>query len=862
MSNIEIVFTNPWYLLLAIPSLLIILLPFLRLPPQRRNSFRKITPVVLHTVVVTLLVLVLSGFTVVKHSYDKAVMLVMDLSESTKTVQEDIETHAAQLLALVEEKTPVGVVVFGQNQIYTVEFQEERILTTAKVEGAATDIGEALDYAASLLPYGKAGHLILLSDGKQTNGDVNETALQLAAQGIRIDAVYFDTTQLDTPEVQLTSLQAPEGAYVGDTMTFTADIESNTEGQVTLSLYNGSKLAQRQQYTVTTGSNLVELTCEAASAGVQEYQLVINPKEDTLKENNECYAYVKITGEPSVLVIADTLSNAKKLASVLDAECSVDSSSVWDAPDTIVELCKYDQVILSNADVSLLPQGYEQLLNDYVNIYGRSLFAVGGEKTFLYGGMSGTKYEEMLPVDLTFKEDGDGDSVALMLVLDCSGSMVMGNRGFLTLTKQGAVRCVDSMTSNDYVGLITFHDVAHVQSPLVRATNNNKESLTRLISGLTTGGGTRYSDALRLAYAGLRSSNAKKKHIIFLSDGEPDWRDKNYMAAVKDAAADGITVSTIGVGFSYAPLQNMALEGNGRCYFVTDAEQLPHIMLSETNQVAVESLVTGNFVPRVARKSTITEVVGNTKLPSLYGYLGTTLKNGANLFLSTEKGHPIYAQWTYGKGMVGCFTSDLNGNWSADWLNDPTACALIRSMVNSTIDQKRYTSSLSAQITPVGENTQVTVTTADTAESKLTVSVELGGNSNSYDLAATEPGIYTATIPTAKAGVYEVLVTQTDMGGAVLDYLSTNLAVSYPGEYNVYDTRGQELLTIACGNAGGQLHTDMKALANIPVGSVRDYFNPMIVMAIIASILMLADIAIRKLRWKDIRNFFLSRKAK
>ena len=140
--------------------------------------------------------------------------------------------------------------------------------------------------------------------------------------------------------------------------------------------------------------------------------------------------------------------------------------------------------------------------------------------------------------------------------------------------------------------------------------------------------------------------------------------------------------------------------------------------------------------------------------------------------------------------------------------------------------------------------------------------MELAGRSNSYELASTEPGIYTATVPTAKAGIYEILVIQTDIDGQVLDYLSTNLAVSYPGEYNVYDQRGQELLTVACSNTGGQLHTDMKALANIPVGSVRDYLNPMIVMAIIASILMLADIAIRKLRWKDVRNFFLSRKAK
>lgn len=41
------------------------------------------------------------------------------------------------------------------------------------------------------------------------------------------------------------------------------------------------------------------------------------------------------------------------------------------------------------------------------------------------------------------------------------------------------------------------------------------------------------------------------------------------------------------------------------------------------------------------------------------------------------------------------------------------------------------------------------------------------------------------------------------------------------------------------------------------VGTIRAIFNPMALFGVLALLLMLIDIAIRKLRWKDIRNYFM-----
>ncbi|MBR4863109.1 MAG: VWA domain-containing protein [Oscillospiraceae bacterium] len=855
MSNIELSFENPWLLLLAIPAFAIILLPFLFLPKLRRNTFRKIAPVVIHLVVVTLLILIIAGFTVTENSDSQAVLLLVDLSDSTAPVQTQIEDHAKQLTELIDQETPVGVLVFGASRVYTVTLDDPRGFAVDTVAAEATDIAAALEYAATLLPTDKAGHIILLTDGKETDGDALSTAQFLSSKDIRIDAVWFDTTMQEAAEVQLGSFIAPEGAYVGDTLAFTADVESNTEAQVTLTLYDDSGEILSQEHAISPGSNVFELNAPAETPGNRAYKLVLETETDNITKNNERYAHVKVTGKSSVLLLADTVGHAEPLAQLLSNDYEVVSYTARNAPRTIMALCDYDVVILSNVDYDTLPTGYDKLLETYVGTFGRTLLAVGGSQTFMYGSMEGTVLEEMLPVTFTLEEDSEAESVALMLVLDCSNSMVQRST-YLSVAKQGAIKCVEAMTGNDFVGVISFNSRAYLQSPLLAATDPNKESLVRTISGLTTSRGTYYTEGLVMAHQELLKSDAKIRHIIFLSDGQPS--DRGYTEAVQRAAEDGITVSTIGLGYSSDILHTMASYGNGRYYYVSNASELPNIMLSETEQVTVSSLINGEFLPIVAKESPLTE--GISSLPMLYGYLGMTLKEEATAYITTDKGHPIYAGWNYGLGTVVCFTSDLNGSWSSQWLSEAAGAAVTNRMISTSIPAIHHDSSMQAAITVRGQTTDITVTTADGDDHTLNLVTSFGTVTNSYVMTQTEPGVYTTSIETAKPGLYAMMVTQSDKEGTIADYLESAIAVSYSQEYDAFADDGQVLLTTLCGYSGGALFTDMHKLAQVQVGTIRAIFNPMTLFGVLALLLMLIDIAIRKLRWKDIRNYFISHK--
>ena len=855
MSNIEFAFEYPWLLLAIIPAVIAVLLPFLLLPKRRRKSLKKIFPMVLHLVIVTLLVLALAGFRIARISDEQAMLLLIDLSDSAAEQQEAIYEQANAIMdAAKESETPIGAVLFGGSNAYAVKLESLiKDIPVFPVNADASNLSSAMEYAASLLPSDKAKRLVLLTDGKETDGDADQTARYLATQGVRIDSIYFDTTNVDTEEVQISKFSAPTGVYLEDELTLSAEIQSNFEGDVTLRYFDGDQEIANHEMHLTEGVNFADQKLIAEQAGTRLFRLVVETEKDTQEKNNEAFAYTDVAGGSSLLIIADTLENGEKIKTMLSTDHQIDVVTPASVPETIIELCGYDEVILSNVDNKKLPSGYDEILETYVASYGRSLLTFGGSETYMFGNMKDTAFERMLPVDFVLTEEQEGDSIAMMLVLDCSSSMSRQTL-FLVVAKRGAINCVYTLSDNDTVGVISFHSYATVNQSLIPATDENKEAVKRMISALTTGSGTFYTDAFNKAHAELKTSDAKIRHVIFLSDGEPS--DYQFAETVQKMADEGITITTIGLGFESGRLEDVAETGNGRYYYVSSASDLPDIMLSESKQVTVHSLITEPFTPIVAKESGLTKDLESVQLPTLQGYLGTTLKEDATAYLTTPDGNPIYAEWEYGLGKVGCFTSDMGGVWSERWAASPTGQLLTTRMVETTVDDAHHTSSLSAEIKQNGKTADITVRTLN-PESGHTVSVTVSsaGSTKDYTISLSSPGVYSGVINLDKTGLYELMIRQND-GDQVIDHLEASLAASYSSEYNAFAESGEFLLSGLCSHSGGQITDSALELLSIEMPEIALIFDPTFLLCIIAMILLVSDIAIRKLRWKDIKLLF------
>jgi len=861
MSSFEIVWGRPWLLLLMIPAAAIVLLPFLRIPARRRKNPKRIIPVILRMTVCLLLVFCLAGLTFIMQTDSQSVMILMDLSDSTAESHERIVSYANDLKNQLEGKC--GVVAFAGDCVYEVEFDNrEASAQLVEVIAADTNISAAMEYAASLLPNNSNRRIILISDGKETSGDAASAAFTLATQGYRIDAVHVESSYLNKSEIQISNVTMPDNIYAGDVIDIAVTVDSNVKTSAELILFSEDSCVSRLPVEVKEGENSFFVSTVVEKAGINTYRIELEAGSDTLLSNNRIYSYVKAAGESSVLVIADNPNRvmgngAADLSAILDPFCELSVVDEKNAPNTIVELCNYDEIILINVNARDLPDGFAGNLASYVADFGRSVLTVGGSGTYMYGNMKGTLFEEMMPVELVLTEDQSEDTVALMLVLDTSASI----RRHLPLAKQGAIQSINAMAARNYIGLISFNTNAHLSFPLVKATKKNKESLNRTISGFTTRLGTHYTEALELAHRELSKVDATIKHVIFLSDGDP--KDTGYYEAARDMAEDGITVSTISVGYTSSILSELADIGNGRYYDVQTVQDLPNIMLSETEQSTVNSLLVGSFTPVINGKSDLTEGLEEVSLPSLGGYLGVTLKEDAEALIVSEEENPVYAVWKYKLGTVASFMSDLEGDWSSEWLSSETGRVLIERMMSTTISDIHSDSTVKAEFEKRGSKTSIVVEClAPSLNGSVAVEVSMpNGESVGYTLTEVITGIYEGEIDTPLTGIYEMKLVQYDAEGTTVDYLDTALAISYSTEYNAFGESGAGLLESVSSYSGGIVAENPAALAEVEMAKADVLKDPLIPIVIICAVLMLADLILRLLRWKDVKLIFVKAKS-
>ena len=88
----------------------------------------------------------------------------------------------------------------------------------------------------------------------------------------------------------------------------------------------------------------------------------------------------------------------------------------------------------------------------------------------------------------------------------------------------------------------------------------------------------------------------------------------------------------------------------------------------------------------------------------------------------------------------------------------------------------------------------------------------------------------------------------------VVDTLETAIASSYLEEYDAFNSEGEALLVNLCSYSDGNIFKDMKTLAEVKMAENRLVYKPMAWFAVLAMILFIADIAVRKIRWKDLKR--------
>ena len=470
-------------------------------------------------------------------------------------------------------------------------------------------------------------------------------------------------------------------------------------------------------------------------------------------------------------------------------------------------------------DVSRLRLSDAQLvgLQHYVRDFGRGLVMIGGPKSYGAGGYTDTPIEETLPVDMGVKDQEKQPDVALVVVMDKSGSMDAchcnsfnggqgGGAGIagvrkVDIGKEAILRAAAAMTARDQLGVVAFDESAHwvVQTQPLGGIGDLRGS----IGGIQPLGQTNIFAGLDQAVTSLEGATATRRHIILLTDG---WSSSGqYDAIIARMKAAGITLSTVGAGGGSNPfLAGLAKQGGGRFYQADNPASIPDIFLKETQQVAGQQIVEEPFHPILTSQSPILR--GIDALPQLLGYNGTTAKSAAQTVLVTPRDDPLLAQWQYGLGRSVAWTSDSTGRWAKGWVGWTGFTKFFSQLVSWTFPGEE-TGGIEATFITEGNQTRLRVeSVAEDGSPRDFYSTAVAVTtpdltSKALGLAQVAPGVYEVSLGEIDPGAYVIRVSQTRPGSTPLGR-TLGLVAPTPAEYRVLGTNDAFLATLRSATGG------------------------------------------------------------
>ncbi len=498
---------------------------------------------------------------------------------------------------------------------------------------------------------------------------------------------------------------------------------------------------------------------------------------------------VAVKGPPRVLLLSAQPESQRVIAKVLQVQGYTVIESLPAAhPLTLSELSAYDLLVLDNVPAFQLSHAKMETIEKYVRDLGGGLLVIGGSQSYGAGGYFRTPLERILPVDMRPPARLEMPHVALLFVIDKSGSMGAGSEGStkLDLAKAAAIAAADIMNPTDQVGILAF-DAAWDWALPFRQVGKG-EWISEGLASLQSDGGTDLYKAMLEAYRGIAAKQAAIKHVIVLSDGLTDKAD--FHSLVAKMARDGITVSTVSVG-NDADVQLMAdiaKDGKGRGYVALDPETILQIFTTETLLISRDLLIEKPITPSIVTPSGPLKGLPQNNLPALRGYVLTYPKPRTELLMRADQ-DPLLVAWRYGVGRVTAFTSDLSGRWGRDWVIwqgfPQWASQVARDTMRKVLETKVRT-----DFSPDGDSVKV-ITDVVSRDGKFLNFLKLKANISAPNQASQEqsfqqtaPGRYEGKFTAAARGIHFVTIYAEGNGAdAPIPVATVPYIAPYPREY-------------------------------------------------------------------------------
>ncbi len=840
-----------FFLFLGIIPILLIINRYTRVEAAR---WRKVGTLLLRLGTVLCLILALAGLQQKSQEDILSIVFLHDVSDSVPTIQQKAGIDWINTALDALKPTDVfSVVLFAGSAAMRIPNQTkaeqpyltEDILSATEIDRAATNLAGALQLGMNL-PTGGQGRqkrLVLLSDGVQNVGEAS--VLLDLVQASEIEVFTLPLSSEREYEVWVRTLQTPSQVRAGETFHVRAIVETTTDTEVQVRLYrNDIPVTEPQAITLKRGRQPIDFPQRISEEDVYTYRIDLSVDNSTgdNSENNTGYGVTRVYGTPHVLYIEGDAEQAEVLKTVLETNrLAVEVLPPSEFPTDLVALQNNDAIILSNVSAEEFSTHQMELIESYVRDLGRGLVVIGGERAFGRGGYHDTPLEQVLPLEMTPRQKKE--SLALMLVVDASGSMAnyVGPDQKIELALEGVRASIRALDDEDRAGVIAF--AAKIK--MEHSPTTDHEEILREVGQLRPGSGTKMYPALERAYEHLQTIDAKQKHILLLSDGKSEG---DFIRLVKRIAADKMTLSTIALGDAdRALMKEIAEAGGGGYRDVRNISELPKIMADEVRQTQ-KYTVQEPFQP-IINEGAYPMLAGIDYVPTLYGYIATSEKELAQVYIHSHEDHPILAGWNYGLGRAVAFTSDVKQGWGAAWIEWENFGKFWGQVVSWVLPLMDGSADFDLKITHRNGRGRVLVDTASTiATHGLTFDVHVArpnAEGEVVELRRVTPTQYSGEFSVRERGAY-LVTAQKNRDGQVESTAYESLVLSYPAEFAEFETNRQ-LLNELANRTNGIFEPSPKQIAQHG-GPVMEHLKPLsFALLIMSFILFVLEMILRRL---------------
>ncbi|GAA0779549.1 VWA domain-containing protein [Clostridium subterminale] len=819
---------------------------------EKNISFININRVI----IVTMLILAMCNISISFRTKDSSTIFLLDLSHSMSNYKDETKVFVKNAIEASPSNNKIGIVTFGENQ------EIEQFLTYSKgfndiqtsPIGNTTNIEEAIKFSLNIFKDSDYKRIVLVTDGKENQGDLLETSTYFRDNQVDFQVYKIDSEQVE--DVYIEDIDILDKVAIGEQFSVTANIKSNIKTKSKISIYSGREKKSEKEIDIEKGENTFLFKDIQHKGGFKPYKVVIEPENDGISYNNEYTTYTNIVSKPEILVIQGKAGEGKGLEENLKAIGSsytiINPSA---APRSINELIEYKGIFLCNTHIDDLPKGFLDNVESYVKDYGGAIITTGGDNSYALGGYKDSVFEDILPVSSDKKGKNEIPEISLTLVLDRSSSMLSSDQGSfskISLAKEAAIRSLDNLRETDNIGVVTFNTGYSWVVPMQKLSNI--EEVSDKINSIIAEGGTSIYSALNEAYQKQKESSAKIKHIILLTDGQDGMGQNEYKTLVNDIKKDKITLSTVSIGTdsNNQLLEWISANAGGRYYHSDIYTDVPRIFANEILISTREYLINEEFTPKIsAHHDILNNIIEEGKFPSLFGYVGTSIKNTAIEIMTSHMDEPVLAAWQYGIGRVVSFTSDVNGQWSKELLAFDKTPQLFSNIISWTMID--YDNSGNLSITQEGSSAKVQYETNNHDDNKKVKGAYTfeGNTTSEFELKEVSPGKYEGRVPISELGFYSFNITEELQGNTIASQLG-GFAYQYSPEYKFQEQSNSLLALVE--DTEGKVINSAEDIYQIKSNKGYTKKNISNLLLIIAMLLFLFDITYRRLGLKKYLN--------